>query len=162
MERKQDDFKWFGEGFDGFPRRLPDDAIEYSIYDLSSQTNKLGSKRTEEIQSAAEALSKKYFDGYVWHKESFNLQRSDMPNDEAPGKIVHKYLRGQTSYGDSIEDEWLIVFLLRELSRQFTDLWIKMNDSDGEFLLVEAANMLPRWIRPEIAENRVRFNTRYG
>lgn len=30
-----------------------------------------------------------------------------------------------------------------------------ISDSDGEFLLIEAANVLPRWIKPEIATNRV-------
>jgi hypothetical protein len=54
-----------------------------------------------------------------------------------------------------VEDEWLIVFLLRELSRNFSDLWIRVSDSDGEFLLVEAANALPRWLNPEIADYRV-------
>jgi hypothetical protein len=28
-------------------------------------------------------------------------------------------------------------------------------DTDGEFLLIEAANALPRWLNPEIADNRV-------
>lgn len=28
-------------------------------------------------------------------------------------------------------------------------------DSDGQFLLVEAANVLPRWLNPEVADNRV-------
>jgi SGT1 protein len=67
-----------------------------------------------------------------------------------------RYLRGFTNYGDSVEDEWLIVYLLRELSNRFSDLWIKVVDTDGEFLLIEAANALPRWLNPEIAENRVR------
>ncbi len=67
-------------------------------------------------------------------------------------------LQGLTNYGDSVEDEWLIVFLLRELSKQFLDLWIKVIDTDGEFLLIEAANALPRWLNPEIADNRVWIN----
>lgn len=54
-----------------------------------------------------------------------------------------------------MEDEWLIVYILRELSKQFPDLWIKVVDTDGEFLLIEAANALPRWLNPEIADNRV-------
>ena len=54
-----------------------------------------------------------------------------------------------------MEDEWLIVYLLRELSRKFADLWIKTVDTDGEFLLVEAANVLPSWLNPENADNRV-------
>ena len=29
-------------------------------------------------------------------------------------------------------------------------------DSDGEFLLIEAANELPLWVTPSNAENRVR------
>ncbi len=64
-------------------------------------------------------------------------------------------LRGRNNYGDSVEDEWLIVYLLRELSRGFPELWIKVVDTDGEFLLIEAANALPRWLNAEIADNRV-------
>jgi hypothetical protein len=64
-------------------------------------------------------------------------------------------LRGRTEYGDSVEDEWVVVWLLRELSKTFKDLWIKIVDSDGEFLLIEAAGTLPGWLEPEVAENRV-------
>ena len=66
------------------------------------------------------------------------------------------FLYGLTSYGDSVEDEWLIVYILRELSKAFPDLWIRVVDTDGEFLLIEAANALPRWLNPEIADYRVR------
>jgi hypothetical protein len=65
------------------------------------------------------------------------------------------YLHGLTNYGDSVEDEWLIVYILKELSNRFPELWIKVADTDGEFLLIEAANALPRWLNPEIADNRV-------
>lgn len=64
-------------------------------------------------------------------------------------------LRGRTNYGDSVEDEWLIVFILRELSQKFPDAWIRIIDTDGEFLLIEAANVLPPWLNPEVAEFRV-------
>ena len=64
-------------------------------------------------------------------------------------------LRGRTEYGDSVEDEWVAVWLLRELTKKFKDLWIKIVDGDGEFLLIEAAATLPRWLEPEVAENRV-------
>lgn len=66
-----------------------------------------------------------------------------------------KHLHGLTNYGDSVEDEWLIVFILLELSKQFPNIWVKVVDTDGEFLLIEAANALPRWLNPEIADNRV-------
>lgn len=64
------------------------------------------------------------------------------------------YLHGITDYGDSIEDEWLIVYILRELTKQFPNLWVHVLDSDGEFLLVEAANVLPKWLSPENDANR--------
>ena len=55
-------------------------------------------------------------------------------------------------------DEWLIVYLLRELSNKFPDAWIRVYDTDGEFLLIEAANTLPKWLNPEVAENRVSWS----
>jgi hypothetical protein len=30
-----------------------------------------------------------------------------------------------------------------------------VRDTDGEFLLIEAANELPKWVTPSNAENRV-------
>lgn len=64
-------------------------------------------------------------------------------------------LRGRTEYGDSIEDEWVVAYLLRELTKKFEDLWVKVCDSDGEFLLIEASGTLPAWLEPEVADNRV-------
>lgn len=64
-------------------------------------------------------------------------------------------LQGRTNYGDSIEDEWVIVYFLRELTKRHKDIWVKVADSDGEFLLIEAAGTLPAWIEPEVADNRV-------
>lgn len=67
-------------------------------------------------------------------------------------------LRGRTEYGDSIEDEWVIVWLLREITKKFCDAWVKLSDNDGEFLLIEASGSLPSWLEPEIADNRVWIN----
>ena len=68
------------------------------------------------------------------------------------------FLQGRTEYGDSVEDEWVIVWLLRELTRKFNDIWVKVTDSDGEFLLIEASGTLPAWLEPDVAENRVWIN----
>lgn len=47
------------------------------------------------------------------------------------------------------------MYILRQLSKQASDAWIRVVDTDGEFLLIEAANALPRWLNPEVADNRV-------
>lgn len=65
------------------------------------------------------------------------------------------YLHGVTEYGDAVEDEWLIVHLLRQLTIAYPNAWARVFDTDGEFLLVEAANVLPKWLSPEIDHNRV-------
>lgn len=65
------------------------------------------------------------------------------------------FLRGRTEYGDSVEDEWVIVWLLRKLTKKFEDLYVRIQDNDGEFLLIEAAGTLPEWLEPDVAENRV-------
>lgn len=44
--------------------------------------------------------------------------------------------------------------MIRELTKQFPSLWARISDSDGEFLLVEAANVLPKWLSPENDANR--------
>ncbi|PVD38810.1 hypothetical protein C0Q70_01433 [Pomacea canaliculata] len=68
---------------------------------------------------------------------------------------IPPHLYGRTNFGDNIDDEWFIVYLLFELSKYFPDLVIKVNDNDGEFLLIEAADVLPKWLTPETAESRV-------
>ena len=67
------------------------------------------------------------------------------------------YLYGVTHYGENVEDEWLIVYLLRELTKTFRNLWVRVSDSDGEFLLIEAAKEVKalKWLSPENDANRV-------
>ena len=160
------DFKWFGEGFDGFPRRLPESCMEYSIFirakglTASDVTTKL-----EAIQSTADRLTKTLLDGYIWQREAFTLQKVRHDgNVKVLTKVLRQianlgsgiaYLYGKTAFGDSIEDEWVIVYILRELSLQHEETWIKVVDTDGELLLIEAAHVLPRWLTPENADNRV-------
>ena len=45
--------------------------------------------------------------------------------------------------------------MLRELTRSYKQLWVRVFDTDGEFLLIEAANVLPKWLNPEHDHNRV-------
>ena len=73
--------------------------------------------------------------------------------------LGRRCLRGRTNVGDSVEDEWLIVYVLRELSKSFTQIWVTIVDTDGQFLLIEAANALPKWLNPEIADFRVWINS---
>ncbi|KAL2003289.1 hypothetical protein VTN02DRAFT_4410 [Thermoascus thermophilus] len=154
----QEDIEWFKSTFRPIPRpQLPDDCIEYSLYliptDPAAATPAVADQvaetrsRLQEVQRTAAELTKDLLKDYIWQREGFGL--------EITKENGISFLRGRTSYGDSIEDEWVIVYILRELTKRHHDLWVKVVDSDGEFLLVEAAGTLPPWLEPEVADNRV-------
>lgn len=152
MNTPRDDFKWFGEGFDGFPKSLPEDCVEYTVYILDSKITDLERReQLRQVQSAAIKLTNEVLRGFIWQREGFKFSL-----DREDGR---SFLRGRTNYADSVEDEWLIVYILRELSKQFPEIWIRIADNDGQFLLIEAANVLPRWLNPEIADFRLWMNS---
>ncbi|EEA20785.1 hypothetical protein EYB25_008270 [Talaromyces marneffei] len=154
----EEDLEWFKSTFRPIPRpQLPEDAVEYSLYLLSSDPAPASTDtivqtraRLQEVQKSASELVKGLLTDYIWQREAFSLEIAK-ENDIS-------YLRGRTNFGDSIEDEWVIVYLLRELTKKHQDLWIRVVDSDGEFLLVEAASSLPDWLEPEVADHRVWIN----
>ncbi|KAK1826835.1 SGT1 protein-domain-containing protein [Podospora conica] len=129
--------------FDGFRMTPAEDCVEYMLFVPGEKT--LGTLET--IRKAAVAKADALTKDYIWQRDAFNLET----------KIDHglSYLHGTTSYGDNVEDEWLIVYLLRELTKTFPQLWVRVFDTDGEFLLIEAAKVLPNWLNPENDTNRV-------
>jgi SGT1 protein len=71
----QDDFKWFGEGFDGFPKRLPEDTVEYAIYVIDNKleaSQKVSNLR--EVLQNINAFTKDLLKDYIWQRDSFSLE----------------------------------------------------------------------------------------
>ncbi|KAF2155197.1 SGT1-domain-containing protein [Myriangium duriaei CBS 260.36] len=146
---------------DIFSKRLPDDCVEFTILIIDSHIKAVTDLRQslKAIQDAARDLTKKHLKDYIWQRDSFSISFSQAAKPSARGLSPLTWtLSGTTNFGDSISDEWLIVWLLRTLSAQFPSAWIRVEDTDGEFLLVEAANKLPKWLNPEIADHRVWMN----
>ncbi|XP_018028226.1 protein ecdysoneless homolog isoform X1 [Hyalella azteca] len=94
-------------------------------------------------------------ESYIWNQDPFNLRVVQEDVSHGLEGAVSSHLYGESCVGDYIEDEWFIMFLLRKLSSEFPQLVIRVCDTDGEFLLVEAADHLPAWADPETAEQRV-------
>ncbi|KAF3906380.1 hypothetical protein ABW20_dc0104545 [Dactylellina cionopaga] len=139
-------------GLGSFPRQsLVEDTVEYYIHLIPSATSKTPLKDTKsELEKLLPDILKAvepFTNDFIWQRDEFNL------------KVVEKdgvaYLQGRIEFGESIDDEWFTVFLLREISKKFSQLWIHVVDTDGEFLLIEAAHALPKWLSPEVADNRV-------
>ncbi|KAF5706960.1 hypothetical protein FGLOB1_7173 [Fusarium globosum] len=134
-----------------FKNQLPDNCVEYLLFFIDPQVDiRKQLAQIEIVRKSAIELATTLTKDYIWQKEEFNLT---LKNEN--GLL---YLHGITDYSDAVEDEWLIVYILRELSKSHPNLWIRVFDTDGEFLLVEAANVLPRWLNPEIDNNRAWIN----
>ncbi|CAI7602094.1 unnamed protein product [Penicillium palitans] len=154
----EEDIAWFQSTFRPIPKpELPDDAVEYSIYHIPpSPTPAVIDEAAEtrarllEVQRTAADITKDLLKDYIWQREAFKLEITKEDGITS--------LQGRTTFGDSIEDEWVIVYFLRELTKRHKDIWVKVADGDGEFLLIEAAGTLPAWIEPDVADNRVWIN----
>lgn len=71
------------------------------------------------------------------------------------GKGTQPAYHGELAFGESIEDEWFACHVLNELTRHFSSLLCRVSDNDGDFLLIESADLLPNWLQPETSEHRV-------
>ncbi|KAI3426737.1 uncharacterized protein J3R85_009597 [Psidium guajava] len=139
--------------------RLPDDTLFYSIFpdsSLSSSPPSPADLQSLHLQILSSVST--FTSSYLWQHQPFSLSLSSpspppsCPCSPAPLPL---HLHGKLRYGDNLEDEWFAVFLLFHISREFPDLSVRVWDTDGEFLLIEAAFHLPRWLNPETSLNRV-------
>ena len=171
MEQSKGDLKGFGESSTRFPRILPEDCVVYTIYIVDAKLSDFQvQEQLRQVQKAGIKLTNELLKDFIWQREhiQFDLirEKGKLPQVASVVRWVlnspilgRRCLRGRTNFGDSVEDEWLIVYILRELSKSFDQIWVTIVDTDGQFLLIEAANALPNWLNPEIADFRVWLNS---
>ncbi|CAJ1067167.1 LOW QUALITY PROTEIN: protein ecdysoneless homolog [Xyrichtys novacula] len=139
---------------DALQRRvIQEDMVQYKLFlvkpdDLTTQqTEELLTHLVDEILAKVAPLLIQY----IWQHQPFNLKY----HPEKGGVPAH--IGGSSQFGDNIEDEWFIVYLLKQITEAFPELAARVEDNDGEFLLIEAADYLPKWLNPDTSENRVFF-----
>lgn len=94
--------------------------------------------------------------GFLWHRHRFYLQTRALPEGLRRVRGLRAfYLAGETAVGDAVQDEWVVARLVFALTRRNPLLIARTSDSDGEFLLIEAADALPDWVTPENSADRV-------
>ncbi|XP_023229269.1 protein ecdysoneless homolog [Centruroides sculpturatus] len=131
---------------------VEEDCVKYWLFpNLSASRDDLTRKHLlERYLEEYIANLGPYLINYIWQNEPFRLSIVHNDTEEMPA-----HLEGSTKFGDNIEDEWFIVFLLMQLTKEDEHLVVKVKDNDGEFLLIEAAESLPKWLNPDTSENRV-------
>ncbi|XP_041987546.1 protein ecdysoneless homolog isoform X2 [Aricia agestis] len=132
----------------GYYRNLKyEDTLQCTLY-FSEDVQNQG--QFEDLQKSMNVFIKNLSHEYIWHRDDFKLclhilkEHSDLP-----------CLTGTTCFGDNVEDEWFIVYLILEITKKYSNVVAQVEDNDGDFLLIEAANYLPSWANPESTENRV-------
>ncbi|KAN0063047.1 hypothetical protein ACQY0O_004210 [Thecaphora frezii] len=99
---------------------------------------------------------------YIWHREPPSLSlclpasTSHRASSAPYPPSVRVHLR---TGGDCVEDEWFLTYILHRATTDAAhfgvDLALTLQDEDGQFLLIEAAEALPKWVTPENVQNRV-------
>lgn len=138
--------------------RLPDDTVFYAIFPDSSVNYNTIPDLSSSLQSLHLQILQNispFTSDYLWQHEPFNLSLSSIPKPSCLCSSQLPHLHGKLRFGDNLEDEWFAVFLLFHISTSFPSLSIRVWDTDGEFLLIEAAFHLPRWLNPDNSVNRV-------
>ena len=121
-----------------------EDTAEYWLFPAST-TGSLSEAET--ALSSVFSLVQSLTPGYVWTRQHFNLKIQQTEQGWC--------LAGRTYYGENVMDEWMIVSLLYEITKEM-ELVARIIDSDGEILLIEAADQLPRWAgEPDSAGDQV-------
>ncbi|XP_069548999.1 protein ecdysoneless homolog [Brachyistius frenatus] len=132
-------------------RTIEEDVVQYKLF--FNQPDGSNSQQTEErlTRAVGDILAKvaTLLIQYIWHNQPFNLTY----HPEKGGVPAH--VGGSTRFGDNVDDEWFIVYLLQQITKAFPELAARVEDNDGEFLLIEAADYLPKWMNPDTSENRV-------
>ncbi|ORY87809.1 SGT1 protein-domain-containing protein [Protomyces lactucae-debilis] len=116
----------------------PKDICYYKIF-LENPS----AQAAQSVLNACYEIARPWTSDYIWQNEPFSIC------------LIGTHLEGSFGFGDCIEDEWFVVWILRSLSERCPQIYVSVTDSDGEFLLIESAMHLPRWLDPDNAENRV-------
>ena len=118
----------------------------------------------ERVAARVLCATETYRAAYPWHHEAFTFSplEDDAPTSSSSSSnttTLPPLLRGRVRVGENVEDEWFVVWLLRlatadpELAA--LGLTARVWDADGDFLLIEAALVMPDWLGPENSMYRV-------
>jgi hypothetical protein len=103
---------------------IPPDALHVSLYppQTVSSSHAATLAYTVRLRAAVDGLLPA---GWTWHRDSFDLHPARLHRREESQAEREKeewVVRGGMRVGESIEDEWVGVWLVRELTRQFEGL----------------------------------------
>ena len=144
--------------FFGEQNETDDEAVKVTCY-----VDGWGVLSAQERQKLLDTLNERIRNlsqPYIWFIEPLKLSYAagQPKNSRSSSNVVvdeGATFSSSVKIGDSVEDEWFVVYLLLKLSSEFVNLSVSITDNDGEFMLIEAADDLPDWLDPSNCTNRI-------
>lgn len=127
------------------------DYIQYSVYLPPKENNDATLSYLQDTLDVINSLIQPLMSEYLWQKDRFHLSIAYAQNQDPS----YPFLFGVSRFGDCVNDEWFMVYLLKTISVHIPEAVISLMDNDGDVLLIEAALELPSWLDPSNSENRV-------
>jgi hypothetical protein len=76
MESVKNEFLGFEGGFEGFPKHLPDDCVEYTLFVIDTKLNSQKEllARLEAVRKESKKLTDKLLKDHIWQRDGFGLE----------------------------------------------------------------------------------------
>ncbi|KPP70279.1 protein SGT1-like [Scleropages formosus] len=98
---------------------VPDDVVHYQLFLVRSDPTEARDGEPELLQNLLEKILAEFAPllvQYIWQHEPFNIKYHPLKGR------VPAHIGGSTKFGDNVEDEWFIVYLLQQITRTFPQL----------------------------------------
>jgi len=97
------------------PPSISEDTLQYILYPPPALAEKSSATT---LAASVQAYVSELLPHFLWHRDSFEVKiAKDI--DSAPASGDKWMLEGRMRVGDSIDDEWCVVWLLREISKKW-------------------------------------------
>lgn len=98
------------------PPSVAEDTLQYALYPPPNQTDKVA---VTSLAAYIKAYVENCLPNFIWHRDAFEVKLTQNNNN-----LESWFLGGRMRVGDSVDDEWCTIWLLRQLSSQW-DLVIR-------------------------------------
>lgn len=92
------------------PPSIAEDTVQYAVYPPDSNSDRTS---VTSLALAIEHFVESLLTDFLWHRDIFQVKV--VQDNDRPGW----FLEGWVRVGDSIDDEWCVVWLLREVSEKW-------------------------------------------
>ncbi|CAY71711.1 uncharacterized protein PAS_chr4_0963 [Komagataella phaffii GS115] len=128
-----------------------DDTVCFTIFylhpyqtDISGKLSKLFDQLTIQLDP--------YIKYYPW--------LNALPKMVVDRKDNYHYIYGELNYQDAFEDAWLLLQVLTKFTSRDDNLYLHAFDQNGEILLIELHDKIPKWLSSSNGGNRCWINNR--